>query len=61
MRRFEIWADVRDEECVIEMPDDASDDECEEACKDALNTLIGNGDSGWNELPPQQTDEGGEP
>lgn len=58
MRRFEVWADCqhaqnrnRDPKNVVEMPDDATDEECDAACQDLLDTLIGNNfDTGWNEL-----------
>lgn len=49
MRRFQVFLD--DDEVFIELPDTASDAECEWECKDALETLIANTcDSGWNEV-----------
>lgn len=60
-RRFVVWAEVRHAECTVEMPALATDDECEEACADALDSLIANGDTGWNELgvdEPDPTREG---
>jgi len=45
-------------EITIEMPDNATDEECEEACADALDTLIGNEfDTGWNEVMPDGTEK----
>lgn len=49
-RRFVVWADVRHAETTVEMPPGSSDKACEEACREALDTLIGNGDTGWNEV-----------
>lgn len=49
-RRFVIWAEVRFAEHTLEMSSDATDEECEAACQEALDTLIGNGDTGWAEL-----------
>lgn len=57
MRKFIVWADVRRVEHEVEMPDTATDEECEEACSDTLNTLIGNGDTGWNEVLPDGTEK----
>lgn len=55
MRRFVVWAEVRYSKHEVELPETASDEECEAACRYALDTLIGNGDTGWNELD----DDGG--
>jgi hypothetical protein len=51
-RRFRVWAEVRDGETTVELPAGATDAECEEACREALDLLISNGDTGWNELKP---------
>lgn len=56
VRRFEVWLDknvIGTEPSVeiVEMPEDASDAECNEACSDALETMISNElDTGWREL-----------
>lgn len=54
MRRFEVFAGCSHREMdthIVEMPDTATDEECEEACREILDTLIGNNfDTGWNEL-----------
>lgn len=49
-RRFIVWAQVSHAEHEVVMPATATDEECEAACKDVLDVLIGNGDTGWNEL-----------
>jgi hypothetical protein len=49
-RRFVVWAEVLHAEHTVEMPANATDKDCEEACREALDTLIGNGDTGWNEV-----------
>lgn len=60
MRRFEVYLDrkipgVGPETCIVEMPDSATDSECEEACRESLDGLIGNElYSGWDELPPEK-------
>lgn len=51
-RMFLVWADVSRREELIELPGTATDKECEDACKDALEVLISNGDTGWNEIHP---------
>jgi hypothetical protein len=49
MRRFHVWCN--DSDHIVEMPDDATKEECDEACKDALDDMIGTVcDTGWNEL-----------
>lgn len=56
MRRFKVWLDkmvpgVTASYEAVEMPADATDAECEEACKDTLDVMIGNEvDTGWEEL-----------
>lgn len=55
MRRFEVWLDkgvvgAKVLTCTVEMPSDASDDECDEACRAALDSLIEQLDTGWLEL-----------
>ena len=56
MRRFRVWLDrqvpgLSASEEVCEMPDDATDKECEEACADVLQVMIGNElDTGWEEI-----------
>lgn len=56
MRRFRVWLDVQvsgkdSVEETIEMPDDATDEECREACLDCLDAMISNElDTGWSEL-----------
>lgn len=55
-RRFEVWLDkqvvgARASVEVVEMAPGATDKECEEACKECLETMIGNElDTGWREL-----------
>jgi len=55
MRRFKVWLDVQVSgtdpyEEILEFPDDTSDEECEEACEDCLQTMISNElDTGWDE------------
>jgi hypothetical protein len=59
MRRFEVYLDVQvvGKEAsveIVEMPDSATDAECDEACRECLDTMIGNElDTGWRELPRQ--------
>jgi hypothetical protein len=56
MRRFRVWLDVQvpgkdPSEEIVEMPDDASDEECEEVCNGLLETMIANElDTGWDEI-----------
>lgn len=56
MRRFEVWLDKCVPGCersvvVVELPNDATDAECGEACESTLQTMIANElDTGWNEL-----------
>lgn len=56
MRKFRVWLGknvVGEEpsEEVLEFPDGTSDKECEEACADCLETMIGNElDTGWDEI-----------
>jgi hypothetical protein len=50
VRRFVVWADIHHAEHIVEMPPGSSDKECEDACQEALDVLIGNGDTGWSEL-----------
>jgi hypothetical protein len=51
-----VWLDknisgVEADEEIVEMDDDATDEECEEACADALDQMIGSVlDTGWEEL-----------
>ena len=57
-RRFRVWLDVqvpgKDPSYeLVEMPATATDKECNEACADALDTMISNElDTGWDELEP---------
>lgn len=55
-RRFRVWLDkkvvgrARYYE-VVDMPDDASDEECDVECLQTLETMISNElDTGWEEL-----------
>ena len=56
MRRFKVWLDknipgVETSYETVEMPDDATDEECEEECASCLDTMIGNVlDTGWEEV-----------
>lgn len=59
MRKFRVWlcknimvlGDQNKTEEIIELSDDATDEECDEACKDVLDTLIANElDTGWEEI-----------
>lgn len=54
-RRFVVWVDVSRREEIVEMPSTATDEKCEEACRDVLDVLISNGDTGWSELHPDGT------
>lgn len=58
MRRFTVWLDkmilgvdtVRE---LVEMPDCATDEQCNVACRETLDVMIGNElDAGWDELEP---------
>lgn len=49
-RKFIVWAHVPLWEVSVEMAAGSTDEECEAACADELDTLIGNGDTGWNEI-----------
>lgn len=57
MRRFEVWLDrgvpgMNPETEIVEVPDDATEDDVHEACSDALDTMVSNLlDTGWRELP----------
>lgn len=55
-RKFYVWAEVRESSCVIEMPDDATDEECDAECVDALDSLIGGGDTGWNQVTDEEAE-----
>ena len=56
MRCFEVWLDknlagVEPDIVIVEMPDNATDAECEAECMEALDVLIGNNlDTGWREI-----------
>ena len=60
MRYFVVWLDKNTVGCepvreLIEFPDDATDEECNEACADCLDTLIANElDTGWDELTQEE-------
>lgn len=54
MRRFIVFAEVKSSEHIEEFEDDASDEEIEGTCKESLDTLIGNGDTGWSELTEEE-------
>jgi hypothetical protein len=56
VRRFVVWVDRQipgddgDKE-IVEMPDDATDAECDAECLDCMETMISNSlDTGWQEL-----------
>lgn len=55
-RRFEVWIDkgVPGQPAIVsevEMPIGATDDECEEACSERLQDMLGNElDTGWREM-----------
>lgn len=39
----------------VELPDTATDAECDKACGDVLDTMIANElDTGWNEILPKK-------
>lgn len=63
MRVFDVWLDrnvvgAAAVEEVIEMPDDASDAECDAACRECLETMISNElDTGWNERAKKDLDD----
>lgn len=48
MRTFLVWVGNSEEE--VEMPDDASDLDCNAQCEAVLEIMLGNLDSGWNEI-----------
>lgn len=56
MRRFEVWLDKCVPRCsrsvvIVELPDAATDAECDKACSDALDTMIANElSAGWYEI-----------
>lgn len=61
MRRFEVWLDknivgteaVTD---VVELPDDVTQEQIDEACSASLDNLIGNElDTGWREIFEEET------
>jgi hypothetical protein len=56
-RRFVVWAHVSGAEHIVEMPAGATDKECEDECRNVLDTLISNGDTGWNELGVDEPEE----
>lgn len=55
MRKFRVWLDknVPGQSAsyeTVEMPDGSTDAECEAACRDVLDVMIGNElDTGWEE------------
>lgn len=53
MRRFRVWIEYPtgfpDEE-YVEMPDDASDEECDKKCAELLESMLDYLDTGWGEL-----------
>lgn len=63
MRRFKVWIDCDHaasdgHEDIVEMPDNATDEECDAECHDALDALLGNHyDTGWNEITEKAEDE----
>lgn len=50
MRKFVIWV-LKDTE-KLELPDTESDESCEAACREVLEAMLGNIDSGFNEVMP---------
>lgn len=56
MRKFKVWLDksivgVGPYEELVEMPDNATDEECTSACLDCLDTMISNHiETGWEEV-----------
>ena len=62
MRRFRVWLDVQisgeeAKEEIVEMPDDATDKECQEKCKGCLEDMIATYlETGWNEILPDGTE-----
>jgi hypothetical protein len=61
MRRFRVWLgkQIVGEGLayeVVELPDTATDDECEAACRDCLDTMIGSLlDTGWEPIGPNES------
>lgn len=58
MRKFIVWArcSCAGGEVTVKMPDSATDNECEQACSDMLNEIIGSKfDTGWDELDKKVT------
>lgn len=57
MRTFKVWLrsahygrNIPTETETIEMPDDATDAECDKACRECLEAMIGNTcETGWEE------------
>ena len=58
MRRFVVFLDknvpsVSPSYCLVELPAGTADEECDETCRDVLDTMIGNEiHTGWDELAP---------
>lgn len=49
-RYLHVFAEVRASQTVIEIPDGLEPSEVDELGADALDALLGNGDTGWNEI-----------
>lgn len=49
-RYLHVFAEVRNSSLVLEIPEGATEDEVTQMGDDALDTLISNGDTGWDEI-----------
>lgn len=54
VRRFLVFADVRDVRHVEEIPSETPQDEIDERLKETLDTLISNERTGWVEIDEAQ-------
>ncbi len=48
MKKYIIW--VEKDEQIVEFPDDWDDARCKSDCEDILDGMLGNIDSGFNEI-----------
>lgn len=52
MRKFLVWVENLERE--LELPENATKVEVEQACDDALNKLFAQCDAGWRELKEEE-------
>lgn len=55
MRRFRVYVDSSGGggSEIIDLPDDATEEQIATECKAALDAMLSNLDSGWHELEPE--------